>query len=200
MKKQFAFLLIAFFSIHIAFAQKKGLAKVNKIQGIEAYFMSEPLRSYEVVFDVGTGIKMTSVVTAGVVNESVADKASQFVNRAYKEAKSENKKIDAVVYSGGKKVVAVKFTEEATEKTKGIGQVKKIDGIEIYLLAEPLLEYEVITEKKGGLKVKSYVTGGLVNNSIEEDIKQFVKKMDAKEVDALIYSAGKSAVGVKFTK
>lgn len=197
--------VLAFIAVHVAFAQEnQGLIKANKIQGIEVYFLSEPLRAYDVVFDEGTGLKATSFITGGLVNESVAEKAAQFVKRVLKDADKEGKKIDAVIYTSGKKVVAIKFKTEGTAKDIGIGKVQKMNGLEIYVLGEPLRAYDVVNKKGGGLKIKSGLTGGLVNNSIEEDIEQMVNRIqkdaekDKKTIDAVIYSTGKSAIGVKF--
>lgn len=190
----------------ISFSQdQNGIARVNRIDGVEAYFMNEPLNDYEVVFDVGTGLKGASLLTGGLVNEGVSDKASQFVKRAIKEAKGNNHEFDAIIYSSGKRVVAVKFKDPKPE-FKLMARVQKIEGLEIYILSEPVNEYEVMNSKKGGLKMKSALTGGLVNNSIEDDVAQFVKKLvkDAEKVDqkleGIVYGAGKSAAGIKFKK
>jgi hypothetical protein len=46
--------LIMFLFISVSlFSQQsnKQLARVNKIQGVEAYFFCDPLRDYDVVFD-----------------------------------------------------------------------------------------------------------------------------------------------------
>jgi hypothetical protein len=71
------------------------------------------------------------------------------------------------------------------------------------VFSEPIAEYEVVSKKGGGFKMKSLVTGGLVNNSIEEDLKQFVTRIqkdcedDHLQLDGVIYTTGKSAVGIK---
>jgi ribosomal protein L25 (general stress protein Ctc) len=189
----------------VANAQEKdGLSRVNKIQGIEAYFLSEPLRPYDVVLDENSGLKATSLITGGLVNESVSEKADQFVRRIIKEGEKQNVKFDAVIYTSGKKIVAVKFKDAGTEKTIGIGRVQKINGLEVYVLSEPLKQYEVLNQKGGGVKWKSAITGGLVNNTIEEDVEKLVSRLlddakkDKEKLDAVVYSAGKSAIGVKF--
>lgn len=191
-------------SITLSFAQdQKGLARVNRIDGIDVFFMNEPLNDYEVVFDVGTGLKATSIVTGGLVNEGVSEKAAQFVNRAIREAKFEKKEFDAIIYSSGKRVIAVKYKDPKPE-LKLMATVQKIEGVEIYILCEPAKEYEVLNSKKGGLKMKSVITGGLVNNTIEEDVAQFVNKLvkdaasDNERIDGILYGAGKSAAGIKF--
>jgi len=190
----------------ISFSQdQKGLARVNRIDGVDVYFMNEPLNDYEVVFDVSTGIKATSLITGGLVNEGLSEKAAQFVKRAIKEAKADKHEFDAIIYSSGKKVIAVKFKDPKPE-FKLMARVQKIEGIEIYILSEPATEYEVLNSEKGGFKMKSALTGGLVNNSIEEDVAQFVKKLvkdaekDNEKVEGILYGAGKSAAGIKFKK
>jgi len=50
----------------------------------------------------------SSILTGGLVNEGVSEKASQFVNRAIKIAKEEKYQFDAINYSSGKKIIAVK--------------------------------------------------------------------------------------------
>ncbi|RRB06979.1 hypothetical protein [Larkinella rosea] len=177
-------------------------ARVEKIQGIETYVMCEPLRAYETVFEISSGAKAASLFTGGVVNEGVSDKASQFVRRASKQGKNDNKEFDAVVISGSKTAIAVKFKGDGGEK--GMAKVRKIDGLAVYVMNEPLKDYETVVDASGGLKAKSYFTGGIVNNSIEEDIEQFVRRVKKeadeikKPIDAVVYSSGKRAIGVKF--
>lgn len=202
--KKLTLLLALTLSWTLSFSQdQKGLARVSKIDGIEVYFMNEPLNSYDVVFDVGTGLKATSLATGGLVNEGVSDKASQFVRKAIKEAKNEKQDFDAIVYTSGKKVVAVKF-KNPDPKFKSLARVQKVEGVEVYVLSEPMKDYEVFNSKKGGVKLKSYLTGGLVNNSIEEDVSQFVSKLvkdsekENEKIDGIVYGAGKNAVGIKF--
>lgn len=199
-------LLLLLTTWSISFSQdQKGIARVNRIDGIDVYFMSEPLNSYEVVFDVSSGIKASSILTGGLVNEGVSEKASQFVNRAIKIAKEEKHQFDAIIYSSGKKIIAVKYKDPNPEY-RLMARVQKIEGVEIYILSEPATEYEVFNSKKGGLKMKSLITGGLVNNSIEEDVAQLVSKLvkdaadDNEKIDGLLYGAGKSATGIKFNK
>lgn len=198
MKKIFTFLagMCLLFTAAQAQQDQEGLARVSKLQGIEIYMLSEPIRDYEVISDVSGGINTTSAITGGMVNESIADKASNFVRRALKE----NSRIDAVIYASGKRVVGVRFKDAPTLANKGIARVKKINGFDTYILSEPLKDYEVLTSKGGGIKWKSYLTGGLINNSIEEDIEKMVKKIQGNgtAVDGIIYSAGKTASGFRY--
>lgn len=74
----------------------------------------------------------------------------------------------------------------------------------MYVLSELVRAYDRVVDATGCLKAKSYVTSGLVNNSIEENMAQYVKRVkkeaaeDKKVFEAVIYSGGKSAIGVKF--
>jgi hypothetical protein len=206
MKKTLLMALLLVSLATVGFSQQtKGLARVSKMQGYEVYALCEPLREYEVVFDVTTGAKASSMLTGGVVNEGISDKLSQFVNRAMKEAREKNQTFDAIIYTGGKKIVTVKFKEAGSEQTKGIAKVNKLEGLEVYVMNEPLQDYETIMDVNTGLKAKSYLSGGLVNNSIEEDMAQYVRRTvrEAEEnkkekPQAVIYTGGKRAIGVKF--
>lgn len=189
-----------------AFSQnnKKALARVNKMQGIEVYAMCEPVREYEIMFDVLTGAKATSLLTGGLINEGVSEKLSQFVSRAKKEADKRGQTVDAIIYTDGKKVIAVKFKGKATEQNKGIAHVAKLEGREVYVMNEPLQDYQTTVDVTTGVKAKSYISGGLVNNSIEEDVAQYVRKavkeaeISSKKIDAIVYSGGKRAIGITF--
>ena len=101
-------------------------------------------------------------------------------------------------------MIAIKFKDTATEANKGIAKVAKLEGIDVYVMNEPLGDYETTVDVTTGVKAKSYVTGGLVNNSIEEDIAQYVRRAikeadeRSKKIDAVVYSGGKRAIGVSF--
>lgn len=178
----------------------RSLARVQKIQGLEVYFMAEPLRDYEIVVEKSGGIQKGSMLTGGLVNEGIAGKATQFVKRVKKQAEKDAKEVDAVVYGGGKRIIGIKFKQDATEENKGISRVQKINGVEVYVLSEPLRDYETLVDKSLGIKGGSMITGGLINNSIEQDVAKFVKriKRSDKSIEAIVYSAGKRAIGIKF--
>jgi ribosomal protein L25 (general stress protein Ctc) len=196
MKKLILFpfvLLIAF----QCFAQKnKNLARVQRLDGVEVYILAEPMREYETMTSVTTGVKAESILTGGLFNESITDKVLQYIRRARKQGAV----FDAVLYSGGKSIVTIRFTDNPSEKTKGIARVRQLEGVDVYVLAEPIKDYETIISSGSNLKWKSYLTGGLVNNSIEEDMAGFIKKMRTNGVnmEGLIYSGGKSAISFKY--
>lgn len=184
------------------YAQQKNLAKVSKVNGIEAYILSEPLRDYEVVMGGDNKIQWGSFVTGGILNESIETRVSKFVKALQEKSEEDGIKFDAVVYTDGKNVSAIKFTEEKTDENERMAEVQKMDGIPLYILSEPLLDYTVEYDKGGGIKWKSLMTAGLMNNSIEQDVEQFVKALDGKfkrkKIDAIMYADGKQADGIKF--
>lgn len=172
------------------------LARVRKINGVEAYILCEPLRDYNVLVDVGTGLKAESVLTGGLINKSISDRVEQFVRRVTKE----NGKIDAVVYSSGKRIIGISFKDNGAADTKGIGRVSKVGGYPVFVMNEPISNYSVVNSKGGGIKWKSMVTGGIINNSIEEDVEQMVKKLQARSADAVLLDGGKGGSAIMFGK
>jgi hypothetical protein len=190
-------ILLAFLFTTITFAQKSDndmIARVRKVNGVEAYILCEPLRDYTVLVDAGTGIKAESAFTGGLINKSISDRVEQFIKRATKE----NGKIDAVVYSAGKRIIGIAFKDNGTAKTKGLARVGKVGGYPVFVMNEPVSDYTVVNSKGGGIKWKSLLTAGIVNNSIEDDVEAMVKKMQSRAADAVLFDGGKSASGIMF--
>ena len=198
MKLFLTIIAVTFYSNLIAQTSiSNDLARVNKINGVEVYVMSEPLRDYETVSDVGTGLKAESLLTGGIINKSISERISQFVHKA----KKENEGIDAVIYSNGKRVIGIKFKTEGTMENIGIARVTKIKGFNTFIMCEPLNDYKVLETKGGGVKWKSAITGGVVNNSIEDDVRKIVDKLDnVKEADAFIFDGSKEGSAIGFKK
>ncbi len=198
--KKTIFLLLILLSFYSQ--AQKNLARVYKINGIDVYILNEPLREYETVYGKGTGLNFGSYLTGGLINKSVSGKVSKFVKGVLKKAKKEGKDIDAIIYSGGKNVIAVKYTDESTKDTDGIARVQRVNGIPMYAMCEPLKDFRTVATKGGGIKWKSAVTAGVLNNSIEEDLAKFAKKFkkyyNKRKIDALLYTGGKSCDGIKF--
>ncbi|WP_242926545.1 hypothetical protein [Pontibacter vulgaris] len=195
MKRIILFIAFAFFAINASNAQSKdNLAKVRKINGVEAYILCEPLREYEVVVDAGSGLKAESLLTGGVVNKTISDRVEQFIRKVTKE----NARVDAVIYSAGKRIVGVQFTDEGTSKTKGYAKVSRVMGYPVFVMNEPVQDYTTLGTKTGGIKVKSLVTGGLMNNSIEEDVQQMVKKVQSRAADGILFEGGRDATAIQY--
>ncbi|TAE24004.1 MAG: hypothetical protein EAZ91_21085 [Cytophagales bacterium] len=176
-------------------SQGEYLARVKKVNGLEVYIMSEPLSDYEAVVDVNTGLKAESLLTAGLINKSISGRVEQFVNRV----KKENANVDAVVYSSGRRIVGIKFASNALAKDKGIGRVSKMKGMPVFVMCEPVDGYEVLQSKGGGIKWKSYISAGVINNTIEEDVEIIVKKlMSVRGVEGSYFDGTKEGEAIRF--
>ena len=174
----------------------KNLARVKRVNGLEAYILCEPLRPYEVVVDAGTGIKAESLLTGGIINKSISGRVEQFVRNITKQ----NAKVDAVIYSAGKRIVGVIFTDKGSSKDAGLGRVSKVMGYPVFVMNEPVADYKVLTSQAGGVKWKSLLTAGVVNNSIEEDVQVMVKKLQSRAADAMMFEGGKDGSAIMFSK
>ena len=179
-------------------AQDPSLARVAKIQGKEVYILNQPLRQYETVATIKTSPKIISLLTRGVVNETISDKANQFVRKSARKVKKSNTAFDAIIYSGGKTAQAIRFTDVATPENSGIATVTKILGVTAYVLAEPIQSYSVKNSSYGGIKLIPFITYGIVNNSIEKDVMTFAKKTKKEDVQAtaMVYSTGRNIAGI----
>lgn len=204
MKKTIILIVFTFLFTSNSFAQKKYFAEVYIVNGVEAYILNEPVRPYEIVYGKGQGINWSSAITGGLINSSISTKVGKFIKSVVKKAEKDGKTIDAIIYTSGKNVTAVKFTDEPTEETKQKAKIHRLNGIPTYVMCEPYKEFRVTKSKKGGLKWKSAITGGLINNSIEQDLMKFAKKYkkmySKQQIDALYYTSGKSCDGIVFEK
>ena len=192
----------ALFTLFLSNANAQVNARVTKVNGIEVYILSEPVREYEVVIGQGNSIQWSSLVSGGLVNDNIATKISRFVKGVQNQATQQNITFDAIIYSNGKSVSAVKFIDNKTEENDRIAEVQKVNGMPVYIMSEPLKKYSVESDKGGGVKWKSLVTAGLVNNSIEEDLQKYLNKLEKDfkrgKIDALLYTRGKTCDGIKF--
>lgn len=184
------------------FAQQK--AKVQKINEIEVYLLAEPIREYKTLKSSGKGIQWGSVITGGLINESIATKVTQYCKKIANKYKKQNIDIDGIIYSKGKKMTAIKFTDDKTDKNDRIATVQTLKGIPFFVMSEPVSEYKSVKTIGGGIKWKSAMTNGLINNSIEQDLMKFANKMDTrykkKQISGIIYKSGKKAKAIKFTE
>jgi len=177
-------------------------SQVYNVNGVEAYILAEPVRPYDIVLGNDKTLNFTSLLTGGLVNNSISTKVSKMISGVVKKTAAEGLKIDAVIYTSGKNITAIKFTDEPTDETLKKARVQKLSGIPVFVMSEPYDDYRVTSDKGGGVKMKSLITAGLINNSIEEDLEKFVKKMKRKyeqgQIDALLYTGGKKVQGIKF--
>lgn len=184
------------------FAQQR--SKVQKVNGIEVYILAEPIREYETLKSSGKGIQWSSFITGGLINESIATKVTKYIKKLTKQYEDENIRFDAIIYTNGKQMTAIRFTDQKTKENERIATVQKIEGIPFFVMSEPINKYDFVKTIGGGIKWKSAVTGGLINNSIEQDLMKFAKKMNKKfkkkQISAIVYDRGKKANAIKFTE
>ncbi len=185
---------------------KRGLGRVTKIEGVEVYFMAEPLRKYVKVIESDGllgNVSVKSLASGGMSTPTIAEKAQRLIKNTVNTAAKDGKQIDAVIYSGGKYVIGVKFVEAPGPSTEGISRVKKINGVDLFVFSEPLSSYEQVSEGKAKKRSgSSFMTGGLVNSAIDEDLGKLVdhtKDDDIKLEDfAVIYNTGKTGIGIQY--
>ena len=197
----FAVVFLSSFSFFDNKNPKTGLSKVNKMDGVEVYFMSEPLRKYTVVIQSDAilgNASVKSLASGGLSTPTISDKANRLVKNTVNNANKDGKSIDAIVYTSGKSVVGVKFTDEPNENTSGIGKVNKINGVDVYVFAEPLVPYEELSEGKAKAHGGALMTAGIVNSSIEDDLTKLVENTKDEETSAVMYSSGKKGLSIKY--
>ena len=200
--KKITYLIVFVLITNLSFSQKN-IAKVAKVNGIEVYMLNEPLREYEVAFNKQKGLQWSSFLTGGLINASISTKISRYIARLLKESQSTGETFDAILYTNGKNVTAIRFTNPNDKDKAGLATVQKIDNIPMFAMCEPLIAYEEVKKKGGGIKWKSMVTVGLWNNSIEQDLAKFARKFKRYhkkgKIDAIVYRRKKKAYGIKFT-
>jgi len=191
---------LLFLSLTIYAQQSETLARVQKIGDKEVYILNEPLRDYEYVANVRTGVKWISLLTRGIVNEHVNDKTNQFVRRTTRKLEKSGQSYDAIIYRGGKRVEAVRFTEERNDENAGLASIQPRNGIATFILAEPVEDYTVVDDIGNGVKLIPFITYGIVNNSIERDIQSLTRRASNRELGdvALIYQTGRRADLITF--
>jgi hypothetical protein len=175
---------------------KHALCRVQKVNGIEVYILCEPVSDYEVISNTKGGVKITSLLTGGIVNESISERVAQFV----KKAQEGYPKLDGIIYTAGKEVGAFKWTQKPSAGQKGLAMAQKIDGHFVFVMAEPEMPYESIGQVSGGTKWKSLATAGIVNNSVEEDMSKYLKRAlkEKPSLDAIVYNNGRSVMALRW--
>lgn len=170
------------------------LAKVHELNGKQIYLLNEPVREFEKVGEIKTGVKITSLLTRGIRNEHANDKTSQFAQKAITKMEKQGIEFDALMYESGKRINAIRFTEESTNENKGIARIKTINGIGVFAMATPVNSYTVTDQVAGGINIVPFLTHGWINPSIEKDLERFAKKADKKQDASYIsYQTGRNA-------
>jgi len=157
--------------------------------------MSEPVRDYEIIDNINTSVTQL-LGTSPSLSKMVNSMLERSVNG---EKKGKIEPFDALITSDGDNAILIKFKEGGFDQ-KGIRRVNKMLGKEVYIMSEPLKDYETVD------KVNSAFSQGLgVSPSIENMIKTMVEKSVNKEskgkvgdFDAIITSDGDNAILVSF--
>lgn len=80
-------------------------------------------------------------------------------------------------------------------------QYEKVNGVGLFVLAEPLADYKVEAVVKGGVNIVPFITYGWVNQSIEKDMNRFVKSANKKaKPEYISYTSGRKATITSFEK
>jgi len=197
MKNQLIFILLFTFT-NVVFAQQddnKQLCRVNKIQGKEVYVMCEPIADYEVIDKVNSAVAQMLGVSPTLNNmiNTLVDKS------VTKETKAKVKPFDAIITTDGNNAILIKFKEIKKEE-KSIGRITKQLGKEVYVMCEPIRDYDVVDKVNSAF---AQVIG--VSPTVENMVKLMVEKAVNKEskgtigkFDAVITSDGDNAILIKF--
>ena len=89
-------------------------------------------------------------------------------------------------------------------------QVDNVQGLDVFILNQPVAKYKVVVRMKtfsmANLNVGTIATQGADRESASEKVNKYVNQIlrqaekDSIEVDAMIYSGGKSAIGIVYTE
>jgi len=200
MKNRIFFLIAIILCISNCFSQHK--SKVKLVNGVEVYILAEPLREYEILDGTSKSVQFGSYLAKGIINASISTRIYKYVKKIKKEFYKKGETLDAVMYVGGKSMHAIRFISPPTNENNRIGVIKEVKGIPFFVMSMPVDDYKVVSKIGNGLKLKSFATMGIVNNSIEADLKGFASKVQNKfrkeKISAIIYSEGKKASAIKF--
>jgi len=96
--------------------------------------------------------------------------------------------------------LAVSFTSINSDD-KGLGRVQKIAGKEVYVLSEPVRDYDVIETLTTNLSTALMGKPDPINKQLEEVIQRGLKRVDKGKIqpfDAAVTSDGENITLIKF--
>ncbi len=178
--------------------EKRAMARVQKMEGIEIYIMSEPLRDYDIVEEYA----FPRIKKRGRTNQEIAEEHKNALNVAAQKAAQKTsthlQTVDAIIYTGGDHATMIRFKDRALS-SKGLARVYKISGREMYVMCDPMLEYEIAFDMTHAVDYDENIAvsenlGNLMKEAIIRSKESFVP------FDALIYTGGNNAVAVRFKK
>lgn len=198
-------LFVSLFVSSFFFGQNK-LARVENYSGLDVFVMNEPVADYKIVVRMKplslANLNVKTIVTGGIIRETVSDKMNQYVNQVLRQAEKENVEVDAIIYSGGKGAVGIQYT---AKEDQGIARIKAINGMDVYVFCAPLVAYNVVKEKRAmsGYWVAS-ASYGVFDSSMDRDIMKLVKRLNRRSgktgINAAIYNGGRKGVGIVLAK
>lgn len=172
------------------------IAKVQIVNGTEAYIMNLPLRTYEVVKEIETTAKFQNILKDGSLVKTIKDRVIQFISMARKL----DIKFDAVLYTSAKTLICIKFTDMGNIGNIGLARIEKISGIPTFVMCEPAQSYDVLGQTDEGLKLLSIVSLGLASNNISEDVYKMVDNLkNNKGLEACLIT-GTTGEALKFKR
>lgn len=92
------------------------------------------------------------------------------------------------------------FRTNANQDNKGLGRVQKILGKEVYVLCEPLREYDIV-DKKTTSVTSNLVGRQTIQKQMQEVINRQLKDLEkgkSKDFDAVLTDDGDVVVMIKF--
>ncbi|MBE9490749.1 MAG: hypothetical protein IMY67_10685 [Bacteroidetes bacterium] len=193
MKKIFLSILMVT-AVQITNAQNK--SQVSLVNGIEVYILSEPVRDYEVVHSVGRGNQWLRPFNGERnLTESIETKVENYIKRLRKYCDKKGIAFDAVIYSTGKQMDAIKFTDLKTPENDRISIINNIDGISFFVMSIPIDNYEFI--KKIGRGIKFTNSKNLIVHDLMKFAKRAKKESKYNTYNAIIYYHGKTVDLIK---
>ena len=169
-------ILIVFMFCGSVIAQTN-LAKAKKMQGKEVYILLDPIRAYEIVGERKSQKALKMFQKDGVGKQTISSKLEIIIKKFIKTNAKDNIDFDAILYQDGKHAYSIKFTDEATENTKGIGKTNLINGMPVFVLCEPVSSYSIVSDKRTKKNFKSYNVLWLGKNNHKAICYQICKKV-----------------------
>ena len=170
----------------------EGMGQALSEQGLEFYVMAEPVKAYEVVFEVEAKLGMADMVDKKRGYQNMIEALADEVNKTSRKKKYIDQKIDAVLLHDGSEAKVIRFVETGAPL---IAKVHLHEGAEMYLTSKPLREYEV---------VHTYENTGVMYGKIDiearthRSIKRVKKENPDLEFDAVVSPNGMTYEFVKF--
>lgn len=178
------------------------LAEVDRINGMDIYFMSQPLLEYEIVGYAGNFVSDINLKNIWKLSgTNLKSRMSMLSQAVFEKAQEMNEVVNGLVYSDGTSVLVIRYLKDSQNKVN-LAKVDTLYGHELYILSKPYMKTYDITnteEFKSG-EVVSLFSLGLISRPMIDDIEVLVKyiRSQKKNSNAVLYREGKSGSGIKW--